>query len=321
MLIGFVFVPVAAARDGYFFAFFAPKEDEQGMGLPVVSLAVIIFLTGVCCFLSLDLVIDAMTTMLCLIMFCGQSAGLMYYRYTTPKEQIPDGWKMPFFPLPCIIQFIIFFFIFITSNSAIRGKKPVLEMSVGFLVFGAICFLIRSRIQRTWPFEDESSTTESIKGSDAPFAKSPGGQLVASPANSANKLGVMKSPIAISLASPVRLLTGRSDHVGVRNLLSPLSATLQQVTSSPHGSHKSSMMKSPYMRPGTVLQDFELENAPLSAKTVVRDENTEPNEEKPVAPWDIKLSLKETENDVLKSPASNAAADCAKCNLSQAWGR
>lgn len=154
MLVGFVFIPPAAARDGYFYSFFAPKANEKGEGLPVVSLVFIITLTVIFSFFSMSFVVDAMTTMIVLVMFCGQSLGLVIYRYRTPVEDQPEGWRMPLFPLPCIIQFIIFFFIFLTTdNSSWDGADPILETSVGFLGLGVVMFLLRSKYNKQWPFE------------------------------------------------------------------------------------------------------------------------------------------------------------------------
>eukprot|EP00397_Hematodinium_sp_SG-2012_P018544 GEMP01019002.1.p1 GENE.GEMP01019002.1~~GEMP01019002.1.p1 ORF type:complete len:668 (+),score=117.72 GEMP01019002.1:271-2274(+) len=266
MLIGFVFVPVAAARDGYFFSFFAPKD--QGEGLPLVSLGVIITLTGICCFFSLDLVIDVMTTMLCLIMFCGQSMGLMYYRYTTPKEKIPDGWKMPFYPLPCIIQFTIFFFIFITSNSAMRGTKPVLELSMLFLVLGVLMFLVRSRYHRTWPFDDkldDEDAEDDVSSPVAVYTTSPGGHLAA-------PICLLKgddphSPTAVAMDSPVITVISNSPNNGV---VSPIVS----VKSSP------SLPVRKYENNGVVLEDLLLADAPTNTSvktTVVQGEDDDIN--------------------------------------------
>jgi len=185
MLVGFVFIPVAAARDGYFFSFFAPKETESGDSLPLVSTGFITVLTGIFCFFSIDIVIDAMTTMIVLVMFCGQSLGLVYYRYTTPKDEQPDGWKMPLFPLPCIIQFILFFFIFVTSDAAFNGDDPVLELSIGFLALGVVMFLLRSKYHGTWPFnssDDEDQEIEDGKGDDNVIC-TPQASLTKSPAH------------------------------------------------------------------------------------------------------------------------------------------
>jgi len=165
MLCGFVFIPVSAARDGYFFSAFAPKSQNSD-ALPVVSLCTIMGLTAMWCFFSLDLVIDAMTTMIVLVMFCGQSAGLVYYRYRMPLEDQPNGWRMPLFPLPCIIQFIIFFFIFITTDSAIGGGDPILELSIAFLFLGAFMFLARSKYHQTWPFSPKNERSEIEKNSE-----------------------------------------------------------------------------------------------------------------------------------------------------------
>lgn len=155
MLVGFICIPPAAARDGYFYSAFAPKDSDAG-SLSPISLWTIIALT---CFFSLfdmGFVIDVMCCMYVLVMFCGQSAGLMYYRYTTPEDQQPEGWRMPLFPLPCIVQFVIFFFVFLTTdNSSWDGAHPILEVTLGFLAIGAILFLIRSRTNKTWPFNIE----------------------------------------------------------------------------------------------------------------------------------------------------------------------
>jgi len=98
------------------------------------------------CFFSLDQVIDAMTTLLVMIQFVGQSAGLLYYRYKTRNStDVPEGWRMPFFPFPCIFQIIIFSGIFITSDSVVLwgSESPTLELSLLFLFVGSVMFLLR----------------------------------------------------------------------------------------------------------------------------------------------------------------------------------
>lgn len=168
MLVGFVYIPPEAAREGYFFEIFAPREDVTGKNrLPFVSLVFIMVLTMIFSLFSMGFVIDAMTTMIVLVMFCGQSLGLVIYRYTTPKEKQADGWRMPLFPLPCIIQFIIFFFVFITTdNSSWDGASPVLETSIGFLFLGVVMFLARSKYNKQWPFAAPDSITDAEAGDD-----------------------------------------------------------------------------------------------------------------------------------------------------------
>lgn len=104
-----------------------------------------------------------MTTMLILVQFIGQSVGLIYYRWVTPIEQIPDHFKMPLYPLPCIIQLVLFSFIFITTdNYLVSGNNPVLELSLLFLLFGVALFLVWSKVQKQWPFKPvgEDKSTE-----------------------------------------------------------------------------------------------------------------------------------------------------------------
>jgi len=165
MMCGFAYIPYAAARDGYFFSFFAHKSSKHE-GLANYSLLTVGLFSAFWCFFSLDLVIDAMTTMIVLVMFCGQSAGLVWYRYRTAKDEQPEGWRMPLFPLPCIIQFVIFFFIFITTESYYLwgDDTPVLDLSVGVLALGVLMFLVRSKYRSTWPFADP--TKKMIKEND-----------------------------------------------------------------------------------------------------------------------------------------------------------
>lgn len=185
MLVGFVFVPPAAARDGYFYSFFAPSEDKKGDGLPWVSLLFIIGLTMFFSLFSMGIVIEAMCTMIVLVMFCGQSLGLIIYRYTTPEDEQEYGWRMPWFPLPAIIQFVLFFFIFITSETGgHEGSQPVLEMSVGFIAVGFVMFMLRSKYNSTWPFNKEDLDDEDLESEhniEKVIATSPSSRLTVSP--------------------------------------------------------------------------------------------------------------------------------------------
>jgi len=151
MACGFGFIPAAAARSGDFFQIFA-HESETKPGLADYSLLLVFSLSTAWCFFSLDIVVDAMVTLLVLVQFMSQSFGLVLYRYNLYKhkqtrpsemeEEHPDLWKMPFFPLPCIIQFILFGFIFITSESYLLygSKTPILEIAMGYLVVGIFTF-------------------------------------------------------------------------------------------------------------------------------------------------------------------------------------
>ena len=166
MACGFGFIPYAAAKSGDFFKFFA-HESTTKSGLADYSVLLVFLLSTLWCFFSLDIVIDAMVTLLVLMQFMAQSFGLILYRYRIHKlkqtrpsdaeEEHSETWKVPGYPLPCIIQFILFGFIFFTSDSYILyGSQPILEVAVGYLVIGSIAFKIFDRrrinsIQSTLP--------------------------------------------------------------------------------------------------------------------------------------------------------------------------
>lgn len=158
VLCGFGYLPYAAAKDGTFFAIFA-HESEYFPGLADYSLMSVCFLSAIWCFFELEIVVNAMTTMMVAVMFIGQAVGLLYYRYTVPEDEQAPGWRMPLFPLPVILQIVIFSFIWITTDSVLLwgSKDPVLEMSIAFLAVGLVLFLVRARLCQEWPFVDPPS--------------------------------------------------------------------------------------------------------------------------------------------------------------------
>jgi hypothetical protein len=56
-------------------------RDETRGGIPLRSLITLGILSMCWCFFSLDIVIDALTVMIILVQFIGQSVGLMVFRY------------------------------------------------------------------------------------------------------------------------------------------------------------------------------------------------------------------------------------------------
>lgn len=164
MLCGQPFVPYAAAKDGVFFRIFA-HESKRYPGVADLSLLVIVILSGAWCFFSLDTVIDALVTMIVFVQFIGQSVGLMYFRWRVPRDAQPAGWRMPLYPLPCIIQIAIFFFIWITTDSVLLwgSEDPILELAVAFLCAGPVLFVCHARCNKTWPFNDVHQTNEAAE--------------------------------------------------------------------------------------------------------------------------------------------------------------
>lgn len=165
MMAGFQHLLYAGAKDGFFFDIFAKRHATKD--IPHVALLTLAVLSGAWCFFSLDTVIDAMTTLLVFVQFIGQAVGLLYYRYVTPKEEQPDGWRMPLYPLPVIIQIILFFFIFITSPSwLLYGDDPILDFSVIFMAVGAVLFLFRAKSKKQWPFLEKTEAEQAVVASD-----------------------------------------------------------------------------------------------------------------------------------------------------------
>lgn len=155
MILGFTHLLFTAADQGFFYSFFAHKHPTVE-NLPDRALLSLSLVSAAWCFFSIDVVIDAMTVMLVWVQFFGQSVGLLWYRYNTPKEEQPEGWRMPLYPLPCIIQAVLFFFIGITSDSYILygSETPTLELSVAFLLLGGVMYVLRAKVNKEWPYNE-----------------------------------------------------------------------------------------------------------------------------------------------------------------------
>eukprot|EP01083_Nonionella_stella_P143160 444269_1 len=68
------------------------------------------------------------------------SIALMYLRKTQPDRKRP--FKVPLYPWPCIVQLIIFGFIFITTPSYFSGDIPLLELGIAFLIAGVCAYVV-----------------------------------------------------------------------------------------------------------------------------------------------------------------------------------
>merc|ERR1719471_672164 len=101
--------------------------------------------------------------MMLLVQFMGQGWGLIYYRYFVPEElQEPnDHFAVPLFPIPNIIQLVIFGFIFITTDTYITGGHvPLLEIAMLFLVAGVLMYMLWAKNKSFWPFQKEYDAYE-----------------------------------------------------------------------------------------------------------------------------------------------------------------
>jgi APA family basic amino acid/polyamine antiporter len=148
LMLGFAQVPYAAAKSGSFFDVFG---HEHRKGFADYSLLYMGFCTCVFCFVDLETLIEGMLTTMILTMYMSNSLSLVYHRWTQPDCERP--YKMPLYPLPVIVQVLMFSFIFLTSDNWIFSRgTPLLELGILFLSIGTVVFLIQSKKEEKWPF-------------------------------------------------------------------------------------------------------------------------------------------------------------------------
>ena len=129
LLLGYSRIPYAAAIDGHFFQMFA-KLHPSGQ-FPHVSLLVMGGLSMVACLWTLDTVISALLTSRILIQFIGQIAALRHLRAHRPEVSLP--FRMWLYPVPIIVAFAGWSYIFLTSGWAFAGFG-LLTLGAGVLV-------------------------------------------------------------------------------------------------------------------------------------------------------------------------------------------
>merc|ERR550525_1688709 len=149
LMLGFAQIPYAAAKNGMFYDIFA-HENENG-GFADNSL----LFMGVCacafCFVDLGIVIEGMMTTTLVTMFLANSVALVVHRWNNPDLVRP--YEMPLYPLPVVIQVIMFTFVFLTSdNWFIMGLTPLLEFGMLFLALGVGAFCMFAKKKNEWPF-------------------------------------------------------------------------------------------------------------------------------------------------------------------------
>ncbi len=143
--LGYSRIPYAAASDGAFFKVFAKLHPTKHF--PHISLLVLGAVAFVFSLLfKLRDVIDAILAMRILIQFIGQGIGLMWLVKRKGKQHF--AWRMPLYPLPIILAIGMWFYIFIST-----GQKM---MTGGLIVIllGILAFLIKSRKNREWPWQN-----------------------------------------------------------------------------------------------------------------------------------------------------------------------
>jgi amino acid transporter len=142
LLLGYSRIPYAAARDGYFFKPFARLHPVKSF--PHVSLVVIGVMAILCSFLPLTTVIDALLVTRIAVQFGGQAFAVMLLRERAPNLDRP--YRTWFYPFPALVALAGWYFLFASANLELKN------FTIGFLLLGAVVFLIWSKGTRRWPF-------------------------------------------------------------------------------------------------------------------------------------------------------------------------
>jgi APA family basic amino acid/polyamine antiporter len=131
LLLGYSRIPYAAAIDGHFFKVFAGLHPRGQF--PHISLLVMGVLSMVASLWNLDAVISALLTSRILIQFIGQVVALWHLRKHRPEMVRP--FRMWLYPIPNIIAFSGWAYIFLTSGWAFIGFG-LLTLGAGVAAYG-----------------------------------------------------------------------------------------------------------------------------------------------------------------------------------------
>jgi APA family basic amino acid/polyamine antiporter len=141
LLLGYSRIPYAAAVDGFFFRAFARVHPTKNF--PQVSLLVLGGVSIVAAFFPLEVIISALITTRVLVQFMAQILALPLL-HRLPQRDRP--YRMWLYPVPAIIAFIGWSYIFFTSGWK-YAALGLLTLAVGVLIY-----FFRAYSTRTWPF-------------------------------------------------------------------------------------------------------------------------------------------------------------------------
>jgi amino acid transporter len=142
LLLGYSRIPYAAAIEGYFFRPFARLHPTKNY--PQVSLLVLGGVSVAAAFLKLDQIVSALITTRILVQFLGQVFAIPLLRKKLPDSARP--YKMWFYPVPLVIAFFGWAYIFLTSGLF------YIEIGLATLLTGFGVFFVWSKWKATWPF-------------------------------------------------------------------------------------------------------------------------------------------------------------------------
>lgn len=150
-LLGGSRVPYDAAREGVFFRAFShlhPRHQFPVWGVvAMVVITAIGFLIGRAT--SLSVLIELLTAVLVIVQALAQIIALTVLRRRQPTLHRP--YRMLLYPLPSILAFIGWGFIYVYANANSPGQYPI-QWSLAWLGAGVVAFVIWARIEHIWPF-------------------------------------------------------------------------------------------------------------------------------------------------------------------------
>jgi amino acid transporter len=139
LLLGYSRIPYAAAVDGNFFSVFGKLHPTKEF--PHVSLVVITVISVACSFSQkLMDVIDYLLITRIVVQFGGQTIGLMRLRKIKPEMERP--YRMPAYPLPCVVALAGWAFVFFTY------ERKVQLYGLGMLGLGLVVYWVWSAVRK-----------------------------------------------------------------------------------------------------------------------------------------------------------------------------
>ncbi len=142
LMLSYSRIPFAAARDGFFFH--RLKAIHPVKLIPHYSLLLVGSIACVASLFDLDFIIAATLSSRILIQFLGQIVGLTILRKTQPNLKRP--YTMWLYPLPSIIAFCGFAFIFICSGI------EAISLGLVWIAVGTVFFFFWAKQNHDWPF-------------------------------------------------------------------------------------------------------------------------------------------------------------------------
>jgi fructoselysine transporter len=146
VMLGYSRVPFAAAQDGAFFQIFGKLHPKKSF--PYISLLILAAFAFIFSLLfKMKDVISGILAMRIMVQFIGQAVGLVLLRTKKGTNNLP--YKMPLYPLPVILAISMWLYVFYATG------RDVITMFAVVLTSGIIVYMIKSKINKEWPFENK----------------------------------------------------------------------------------------------------------------------------------------------------------------------